>query len=430
MSISVVAEPLNAPPRNRVTVSVPSGEIMSSVALYRTVGGVRTLVRQQPAPGLDVRLVDDYECPYGVAATYDWVAEHTDPSSYPTVFNETWASIAAWTLSGIGSWTVSAGRAESSYTTPPVYAGSIRLTRTIGSAAKRRVTINGFTGSSQVSVSIAAYLEIGPDPIDNSKLSVGGNTTAISATALITIDILEDGALVSGSGGEYFLAGDFTVDSIQLIHRRSGSSNTVSVGAIHVYDYPAVTAIAETATPVTLDVDQMWLIHPASPALSLPVSLTDGDNTALTGIGAIENDSTTTTHYILGQSKPVPTNTGPRLGDAFVMTLTTSTRTDMLNINALLRDQLPILILTPPAWDIDFHDDFHDVGDIRAERRIQAPSDPARIVTLPLTAVDSPVVIQGDTGWSYAALAAEVPSYTETVAMFATYADLAANVRI
>jgi len=433
VTISVVTEPLNLPPRNRITVAVAAGNVMNSAALYRTTGGVRSLVREQPAAGLDSRLVDDYECPRGVPATYDWTVNYTDPAAYTTVWNETWANLTNWGGPN-PDWSVAAGKVRNA--TAYVGGSPMSISRTVASG-KYRVTIASHTTGGSItlvrslpggSFQFLVLENVGGLVVVSGVFSGGGATT-ISAASPYTIDITATTVLLSGTGGTKLLYADFAVDHVQ-IESTAGTIAAFQVGAIKVESYPAPTVLAETASPVTLNSDDMWLVHPASPGLSVPVSLTDDTHTALSSIEQVENESTTTLHYPLGQTKAIPTNTGPRLAGSSALVLTTVTRADMLAINAMLADQTPILILTPPAWDIDFDDDFYAIGDLRAVRRIQAPSDPARVVTLPLTAVDSPIVVQGDTGWSYAAETAEFTSYTEVSSTFATYADETANVRL
>ena len=109
MTINVTPEPLFAPPRNTVALSVPSGAIMDSVSVWRSLAGVRTPLRAQPAAGFTSRTVYDYEPPYGVPVTYGWSSEYIDSSVVTQLWTELWASLAAWTTSG-ASWSVSGGK--------------------------------------------------------------------------------------------------------------------------------------------------------------------------------------------------------------------------------------------------------------------------------------------------------------------------------
>ena len=90
---------------------------------------------------------------------------------------------------------------------------------------------------------------------------------------------------------------------------------------------------------------------------------------------------------------------------------------------------LPLLIRTLPSWLLDFSDGFYQVGDVTVARVVQMYGQPARVHTLPLVAVASPDVDVEQVGWSWAALAAEFPTWDSILAAFASWADVLTNTR-
>lgn len=390
---------------------------MSSVSVWRLQDGVRTDLRTQPSAGFDTRTVYDYECPYGVDVSYGWTADYTDPSAYTTLFNETWASVAAWTGSGFG---VSAGQA-----TNTSMVGDI--TRTFV-AAKYRVTIASITspagegsiffGNTALSTSFSLGMESG-------VLTYSGAPTGIDPLFPITVDFLSTSILIAGTGGSFSIPFDHTLSYIRLLG--VAAVNGFKVGAVRVYGYGSELSTSETSSTVELDPEDAWLIHPATPGLSFPLA---GSGAAgIRSIGPINNESNATVHYILGSRTPVTTTNGDRSSDETVMTLAISTRAEEVALTALLRDETPILINIPPAFDIDFDYAFYQVGRTSRSRLEQMPGMQLRDYVLPLIEVQSPIVTQENTGWSYATVAATYSTYAVLLLAYDTYADLAADNR-
>ena len=702
MSINVTTDPLFAPPRNEVAVSVGVGNLMESVSVWRTLSGQRTSLRAQPVAGFETRTAYDYECPYGVPVTYGWSAAFYDNSAVSTVWSETWASLAAWTTSG-ASWSVSggklvwtgsdsltasvtravtSGRYRTTFAAVPtgvatisfggfyidvvnsrIIAGSqsvtfvpgtttwvvdvtptsILITTSAGAyslAAVVAVTQVQISGPSQslvfsnswtmgtnvfaaiaVAVDTAGYVYVAVSTSQTIEkytaagvyvTSIGGpgsgngqfnNVRGIAfdssnnmyvadtsnrrvqkfappgsptnphtyttqwgtfgtgngqfyAVSAITVDgsgniLVADGNLnriqkftntgtytsqfgTSGSGnGQFNNPGGIAFDATGNVYVSDGGNNRVqvfnptyvytsqwgtsgsgngqfnapgqvrvdAVGNIAVADsmnyrtqfftpgggylrsvagsagkpinsiafnasgdlytadgtgstgrvsrylnfstsvdditlssYGALTTITEESNPVTLTPEDGWLIHPATPGLSFAVhaNMIDNDQSLRDGlqeIGAIDNESNATIHRILGSDTPVTTTNGNRAADVGSITIQTMTHAEELALKALLRDETPILINFPPAMGTDFEYAFHQVGTTTRQRIAQGPNLPYRSYSLPLTQVQSPIVTQQNTGWSYATLALAYASYAAVFLAYDTYADVATDNR-
>jgi len=238
------------------------------------------------------------------------------------------------------------------------------------------------------------------------------------------------------SAGDLFVADSPTTGSLgpTTPHRVQKFENfSTSVDDITVASYGALTTVSEESDSVTLTPDDGWLIHPATPGLSFAVHanmIPDGDLQAgLYEIGGISNPSNATIHKILGSATPVTTTNGNRASDVGTLTIQTMTNLEELALKALLLDETPILINFPPAMGTDFLYAFYQVGDTTRTRFVQGSGLPYRQYALPLTEVQSPIVTQQNTGWSYATLAIAYTSYAAMFLAYESYADVATDNR-
>jgi hypothetical protein len=427
VTITAVADAAGTPPSVDVTVTSGVGTVMSSVALWRNDSSGRSLVRSQPSAGFDSRTVTDYECPYGESVTYDWEATYT--SSFTSVWDETWASTAAWSIQFGSAWAVSAGKVHNT-------ASSSALYRSVTNG-KYRVVVDGWTvagsGTGYLLLMMAGFsqnavgLRLSGGVLSLSVNDGGYTVSSIDSTLPFTIDVNATSVTLSGTGDALTISGNVQFEYVVLSANDVGASD-YEVDNIEVFSYGVESEVAETSDPVALDPDDAWLIHPGTPGLSIPIIETGNTATRMVEIGEIENATNTTVHRILGSATPIPTTTGPRADDTTTLTIETVTTNEAAAVRALLASDIPILIQIPPDWDLDFNCGFYQVGNVQTTR-----SDPIinayRTFTLPLTKVQSPVVDVENTGWSYAAVAAEFDTYSSLLVTFATYADLAADTR-
>jgi hypothetical protein len=427
VTITAVADAGGTPPSVDVTVTSGVGTVMSSVALWRNDSGGRTLVRSQPSAGFDSRVVTDYECPYGESVTYDWEATYI--SSFTSVWDETWASTASWNV-GYGTWAVSAGTVHNTslgaQLNRSLTLGKYRYVFdgwSVAGAAAGRIDLVDVTSGDYIALKLTGGVL---------SIAVTPNGATFTATTIdpslpFTVDVNASSVSVNGTGGSTTLLADVQADTVSLTSNDAASSAYV-VDNIEVFSYGASADIAETSDPITLDAVDAWLIHPGTPGLSIPLNETDATAAGIISIDPISNPTNATVHRILGSATPIPTTTGPRSDDLTAITLATVTTDERVALRALLASDIPILIQVPPAWDLEFNCGFYQVGDVttaRAANTVEAH----RITTLPLTKVQSPVVDVENTGWSYAAVAAEFATYSALSVTFATYADLASNTR-
>lgn len=438
MTITVTADVAFAPPRNEVELSVPVGNVMTSVSLWRNDSSGRSLVRSQPSAGFESRTVFDYECPYGQTVTYDWAASYYDPALVSVTFSEPWSVFP-------GPWAGDTAR------------GSIaanRLTMTpIGVA---QTIINRLSLSLNWDLITVAYLSGGEGGTSGSTVSFvysggsslrlfesGGNVwirtsaspiaTSVPAGASFTVTRQATSVLIAGSGVSYLHSETLGAQIVGVsIGAAAGSGVPITVGALTAAEIVAGPgdAIAETSAAVNLNPADAWLIAPQAPALSVPLSNSNQQAAGIRELNPVNNASNTTIHRILGTSTPVTTTTGNRQADTLGATIYTHTSDERVALRALLAPDTPILINVPASWELDLAYGFYQVGDTTESRPYTLGGIPMRDFNFPLTRVRSPDVDVENPGWSYAQVATTWAAYTEVLANYTTYADLAVDERI
>lgn len=199
---------------------------------------------------------------------------------------------------------------------------------------------------------------------------------------------------------------------------------TSTNGAVTVSTYPAPASLTEISAPVILDVQDMWIIHPGNPSLSLNLEYDDLDQSTLAEIGTTRFRSRAALHEILGTRKSIQVSNGARGAEEFTIAVSTETTSGRGSFEAIIADETPLLFHTPPGWDLEFPDGFYAVGDVEFERMVQTYGQPSRMVSLPLTAAENPVVDVGDTGWTFSDLYSEYDSFDDVLASFNSFADV------
>jgi hypothetical protein len=70
MPVTINPNGTSDPPQFEITISTPDGSAMSSVTLYRQIGGIQTQTRVQPIAGLASRFITDPEAPWDTPVSY------------------------------------------------------------------------------------------------------------------------------------------------------------------------------------------------------------------------------------------------------------------------------------------------------------------------------------------------------------------------
>jgi len=434
MTVTVVADPLFVPPRIQVTVTVPSGNIMANPVLSRIVNGVAEQVREQPSAGFDTRTISDYEMPYDVPVTYEFTTDYSTPSG-TTVWDETWPNLSAWTTA-YGSFTVSSGTATTTST-------AAQIDRAVSSTAFKRVVISslattvstGGVNNSSISFGPANQVQLFVTPTGKVRVVDGvglrSTVTTITASAPITIDFLNQYVVITGTGGTWTsaLRSNTNFTDVTLRSDIPAGTGSFTVGEVKITNYPTSSSTDQLSSPVAISPLQPWLIHPSNPGLSMPLSSKDRSAVAIRSVGEVSNTSTITEHPILGQALPITTTSGPRLGSKYQLQLMSRTAAQERAIMGLVSDGTPLLFRAPFIYPIGIEEGFYAVGDVTRTRLADRLGDETRFITLPLTRVQSPIVNVQNTGWSWAALAAQFATWADEANGYASWADVFTNNR-
>jgi len=433
--ITVTPEPNASPPRNVITVSVSDpvnpDEVIQSISVYRRVSGVRELLRSQPTPGGSVAVAIDYEAPYGVPVTYEAEYTWSDDSGLTVVWSEDWSSLSEWTQTGTLTWGVSGG----ALTVGSV--GSDRVGTISRALPTGRYRIEFSTPLTLPPEIAAAYLQW-PTAGDWAIAVEGGLYRIVPSpafdpgTGAWSIDMLAGLIRVTTTAGVWTAAVDDSsiVDGVFRLTAgaATGVSPTSVLGAMTVYEYGAIEAASDSSAPVTLTPVNGWLIHPTKTNRS--VELTRGwDGIDVASAGPVRNAATSTVHRVIGARRPTVTAAGVRQGDEFTLELTTSTLEQRDRVRTLVDDQVPILINLLPEWEYDLPYGFYAVLDVDTTRLVQGGGFPYRYIRLPLVAVEPPVASLEETGWSWAQLAVEFPTWNAVLDAFESWNDVLLNVR-
>lgn len=177
-----------------------------------------------------------------------------------------------------------------------------------------------------------------------------------------------------------------------------------------------------TASGVTLTPTAAWATHPTTPALSLCLDTGSFAQMGIASIGAVTRAALTTKHRIIGSEFQVVTKVGPRAAATLQMQVTTTTLNELAAVQALVRDQTPLLIEIPAAWGWGWEDGYYDVADYTADRVLQYGPEPRRTVTLTLERVTAPAGTQ-QSPRTWASLLSGFPTWGAVSAAYATWTD-------
>lgn len=440
MTITATADVGFVPPRVEVDVSVPAGNVMTAVNVWRNDSTGRSLVRSQPSAGFESRTVYDYECPFGQSVTYDWAVDYYDPTGIVDTFTEPWSSFPGSWTGDTGSGSIASNRVTLAGSTSV----SRSITRTGLTAAWDLISVDYLDGDDATSSSPRLRFDFSTGSIRMSVNASGNvqlmrNTTGVALSGVDTGVPASAGFLISKTGSTITISDGVasytytatlgTLATVTINAAAQVPAENAVVGAITAGTLAGALSLAEESDALTLAPADAWLVAPQAPALSVPLSNSDQQAAGIRTLGPISNASNTTVHRILGASEPVTTTTGNRQSDTFAATVYTHTSEERQALKALLAADTPILINVPPAWDIDLDYGFYQVGDVTETRFFTLGGVPMRDFQLPLTRVRSPEVDVENPGWSYSQVATTWATYTDLLNNYATYADLAQDNR-
>jgi hypothetical protein len=209
------------------------------------------------------------------------------------------------------------------------------------------------------------------------------------------------------------------------VRSATGGGVALSGGTATVYDYEmpfgqpvtytSLETPANTTTPVTVSVSQVWLIHPGIPSLSIPVDFR---------MGSFAEETWSVNQAVfwpMGRSTPVVIGDGARRAPQSSMTVSVATLNDLAKLRDLLADGSVLLLNAPPSLALGIDTNYIAPGEVKVRRRSSIGTDQNRDVDIPYTVVDRPAG-----GSQSTRTFADLLVYPNLAALKNAYADFAA----
>lgn len=406
MAITVTPQP-DATPAPRVRIDIETGD-PSKTFTSLTVLRDGQPIREQPYIGGTSAVTFDYEAPFGVDVAY---TAQGSVATYSTLHNETWSSLSGWTTSS-GSPTVTGSHLSGG-----------GVTRPLTFPARGRIISQGITKTSG-SVSISFGLIYILSGVSGEQINYGGPLTWVSGLdGPFTLIWDEENATITTADGTWIRSRgpNATTNALDVF--------ASSAGFVEDFVISTPVELPFTYTAETwLDINEAWLIHPTFPSLSVSIDpgqhrfRDSGVNVDRTTKSSKTRAARSTRHEPYGRKRAVVITSGSRAAAEWTLVLRTMTLEDRDSVEAVTEDQTPLLLRTPVGWTWDLPDDWYSVGDYSEDRPRPRLDSPERLISLPLTPVDPPIVRQAPV-WTYGTDLLLNPTYGDSLAEFPTYFD-------
>ncbi|MGB3414028.1 MAG: fibronectin type III domain-containing protein [Microbacteriaceae bacterium] len=274
-------------------------------------------------------------------------------------------------------------------------------------------------------------IEIG---ISDEKLTVNGTVTPITALTGFQITTTQTGLLFSGVGGNYQYETLFTKSTLSKLSIWPGFSggDTVTVGEIRFEKDAAavVTSVTDESSPEVLDIHDVWLIHPRTPSLSLPLPEKDWEfGGTVKSFGSPTSVPNTVSHRPIGSAEDIVISFGNRIEDIRSLVIEIDSQDFAGRLDALLRDGTPILVRIPPEWSVRFREGFYAVGNVQVSEIHNYAEQYIARAQLPMQRARSPKVTQEFT-WNGATVMATYLTAQDLLEAYANGYDLLIDRRL
>lgn len=214
----------------------------------------------------------------------------------------------------------------------------------------------------------------------------------------------------------------------RTVRTTDGNPLTISAGLGLVYDYEApfgspvsystLESPSTVADAVTVDVDEVWLIHIGVPDLSMPITVAS--------FGSRTRRVVQSVFRPLGGEFPVVHTDGARKAPDSVLDVRTETESERASLEAVTWDAGVLLLNVPAGLGWGVPTCYIAVGDMEESRLYDYAAEPRRYVSLPYQVVDRP---EGGTQAerTYADVVADYSTYADVMTAYSTYFDLLAG---
>lgn len=265
-------------------------------------------------------------------------------------------------------------------------------------------------------VTVVATVEPSTGPYDPPRVRLDvtdSGTPAVSATTVTRLD--PDGRTVpvrTLDGGPLRLQA-FGADRVGLLYDYEAPLGQPVV-------YSTLESPAVVTGQVTLPADDVWLIHPGVPELSLAVDL------RAESFAEEEWAVTQGVHWPMGREHPVVQTDGQRKAPSSSLTVRVHTSEQLQSLRTLLADAGTLQLNVPAQLGIGVDTCYVAVGAVTNRRLVNIGDDPRRSVVLPYQVVTRP---EGgsQSERTYTDVLASFASYAAVQAAYDSYADLLAG---
>lgn len=239
-----------------------------------------------------------------------------------------------------------------------------------------------------------------------------------SGAHLSTFPLVDGSGIAVGTSGTLY-ATNYAPNLLRYAQKPS------SVGALATYQQSVASDTTfDLSESATLSPDSGWLIHPKTPALSIPLARDGQTEAALNlgkdAIGETSRESQAGRQRAAGSTDDAVFTIGERSAPSLPVTGFTLTEAAWSQIVNLLKDESPVMFRFPPSWLIPMEERWYSVGDYTEQ--FVSPDSRLRMVTLPLSPAATPYVIVQPV-WNEAALVLRYATEADVLAAYATEYD-------
>lgn len=156
----------------------------------------------------------------------------------------------------------------------------------------------------------------------------------------------------------------------------------IPYGSTSTYAVSATGATTVTAS-ASVDVAQVWLVHPGVPALSMPLPV-------ISDFGELNRPIDRGVFQVIGRPDPIIVTGGARSTPAGVLGVRTKTDAQRLALDLLLDDGSALLLNLPATLGWGMSTCYVAIGDVTTARTVDFAGQPWREWTLPYQVVGRP----------------------------------------
>lgn len=183
-----------------------------------------------------------------------------------------------------------------------------------------------------------------------------------------------------------------------------------------VATYSTLQQPGSVSEPVSVDSEEIWLVHPGLPILSRPIRLRVGS------FGTRKRAVSSGVFYAQNRDTAIVVTDGRRKKPESSFIVATETAEELEQIESLIDDAGILFLNVPQHLGLLIPSAYIAVLDVDEDRRSDIGEDPARDWVMPYVQVARPVG-GTPTSWTYGDAKVRFATYADAKAFYRTYAD-------